>query len=167
MEQPDIINLDSNNLELFFLHHLNKVYAAKSLLINELPVLMDNAHFSDLKNGVSIMVEDVKKQLSELGKVYDILGANVSSTHYNGLMSMVKDAFEEITLHSGNPQLRDMSILFYLQIIESIEMASFQILEMLAVKLRNEKVKQLINENYQISKADRTHFLLINIKYIA
>jgi hypothetical protein len=37
-----------------------------------------------------------------------------------------------------------MSILFYLHNIESIEMASFQTLEMLAVKLKKGRLKQLV-----------------------
>jgi hypothetical protein len=55
-----------------------------------------------------------------------------------------------------------MSILFYLPNIESIEMAFLQILEMPAVKLKNRCINQLLNQNYEIAKADRTLLLLIN-----
>jgi ferritin-like metal-binding protein YciE len=53
-----------------------------------------------------------------------------------------------------------------MQNIESVEMASFQVLEMAAVKLKSKQIKQLIRENYDEAKADRTLLLLITAKYI-
>jgi hypothetical protein len=46
-------------------------------------------------------------------------------------------------------------------------MASFQILEMVGVKLKNDRIKQLLRENYEQAKTDRTLLLLISAKYIA
>jgi len=46
-------------------------------------------------------------------------------------------------------------------------MASFQILEMAAVKINNKQIVQLLQENYKEAKADRTLFLLISTKYIS
>jgi len=45
-------------------------------------------------------------------------------------------------------------------------MASFQVLQMAAVKLKNKQIKQLLKENYDEAKADRTLLLLIAAKYI-
>jgi hypothetical protein len=47
-----------------------------------------------------------------------------------------------------------------------MEMASFQVLQMAAVKFKNKQIKQLIKENYDEAKADRTLLLLITAKYI-
>lgn len=66
----------------------------------------------------------------------------------------------------SNQRVRDMSIIFYLQNIESVEMASFQVLQMAAVKLKNRQIRQLLKENYDEAKADRTLLLLIAAKYI-
>jgi len=59
-----------------------------------------------------------------------------------------------------------MSILFYMQNIESVEMASFQVLQIAAVKLRNKLVGQLLKENFDEAKADRTLLLLVTTKYV-
>ncbi|MDO7743345.1 MAG: DUF892 family protein, partial [Pedobacter sp.] len=59
-----------------------------------------------------------------------------------------------------------LSIIFYLQNIESVEMASFQILQMAAVRLNNKHISQLLKENYEEAKSDRTLLLLISSKYI-
>jgi hypothetical protein len=53
-----------------------------------------------------------------------------------------------------------------MQNIESVEAASFQVLLLAAVKLKNERIKQLLLKNADDAKADRTLFLLITAKYI-
>jgi len=62
--------------------------------------------------------------------------------------------------------LRDLSILFYMQNIESVEMASFQVLKMVAVKLKNKQLTQLLTENFDEAKEDRALLLLITKKYL-
>ncbi|RZJ87059.1 MAG: DUF892 family protein, partial [Chryseobacterium sp.] len=66
----------------------------------------------------------------------------------------------------GEPELQDLSIIFYLQNIESVEMASFQVLQMAAVKLHNNHINKLLKDNYDEAKTDRTLLLLISSKYI-
>jgi len=167
MPQEDNISLNKSDLEKFFIHHLNKIYAAKTLLVTELPELFDNVYFSDLREGILDTIEEVKKQIARMDKIYDILGTSYSDADPNGLKGLIEDSFQDIKQHSENPELRDMSILFYLHNIESIEMASFQILEMLAVKLKIDQIKQLIQDNYEEAKSSRTLLLLINAKYIS
>jgi len=164
---PTEIDVNRDDIEKFFIDHLNKIYAAKTLLRSELPELMDNVHFSDLREAINDTVEDVKEQISRMDEIYQMMAAEVSEAACSGLKGLVEDSFNDIKVHSENPELRDMSILFYLHNIESIEMASFQILEMAAVKLKNDRIKQLIKENYDQARADRTLFLLISAKYIA
>ena len=167
MQESNQINIDKDDLEVFFITHLDKIYAAKSLLVSELPQILDNVHFSDLKDAVYETVEDVKKQISRMDEIYQIMGTTVSDGNSSGLKGLIDDSFNDIGRHVNNPELRDMSILFYLHNIESIEMASFQILEMLAVKIKKTGIKELIQKNYYEARADRTLFLLITTKYIS
>jgi ferritin-like metal-binding protein YciE len=167
MQDIEEINVGMGDLEKFFLHHLNKIYTAKTLLVTELPELMDNAHFSDLRDAIHQTIEDVKQQIIRMNKIYEVLPIVFSKVPSKGLKGLIQDSFSEIKMHSNNAELRDMSILFYLQCIESIEMASFQILEMASVKLQNKQIKDLIKANYEDAKADRTLFLIISAKYIA
>jgi hypothetical protein len=45
-------------------------------------------------------------------------------------------------------------------------MASFQILRMTAVKIKNDQVAQLLKENYDDVKTDQIFFLLISSRYM-
>jgi len=160
------INLGSDRLKVFFIKHLDRIYNAKLHLVSKLPSLANEVEFADLKNAINETVEDVEKQIARMEVIYSLLDAEVSRGSIHGLTGLIQDAFEAIDEQMGEPELRDLSIIFYLQNIESIEMASFQILQMAAVKLKNKHINQLLKENYDEAKADRTLLLLISSKYI-
>jgi len=164
--KPNKINLGTKKLRTYFVNNLDKIYAAKTHLVKHLPTIADESHFSDLRFAILETLEDVEKQLARMDIIYAMLDAERSKGNCSGLAGLVDDAFQDIRLHSREPELRDLSIAFYMQNIESIEMASFQVLEMAAVKLKNKQIKQLIRENYDEAKADRTLLLLITAKYI-
>lgn len=166
-QSPDRINLGSEKLKTFFIDHLNRIYSAKLHLIERLPLLYREAYFSDLQNAIRETVLNVEKQIARMEMIYALLDKEVAPANVSGLTSLVDDAFEAIQRQKDGPELRDLSIVFYLQNIESVEMASFQILQMAAVKIKNQHVGQLLKENYQEAKADRTLFLLVSTKYIA
>jgi ferritin-like metal-binding protein YciE len=160
------ISFGSKKLRIFFINHLDKIYAAKAHLVLHLPQIADNAHFADLRHAILETQEDVEKQMARMEIIYNILYEERSQGNFSGLAGLVDDAFADIELHSQEPELRDLSIAFYMQNIESMESSSFQVLQMAAVKLKNKQIKQLIKENYDEAKADRTLLLLITAKYI-
>ena len=160
------INLGSEKLKAFFVRHLDKIYAAKAHLVSRLPLIADEVHFIDLRHAIKETVEDVEKQMARMELIYTLLDAETKEANSSGLIGLVDDAFEDIQLHQKEHEMRDLSIAFYMHNIESMEMASFQILQMAAVKLRNNQVKQLLKENYDEAKADRTLVLLIASKYV-
>jgi ferritin-like metal-binding protein YciE len=160
------INLDKGDLVNFFIHHLNKIYSAKTHLLKRLPEIMYEAHFSDLEEAIFETIKVVEHQRERMKVVYDLLDVTIDDGSFNGLLGLIDDSFADIKSHTNNPELRDMSILFYLSNIEATEMASFQILQLLAVKLKNKEIKTLIKENYDEAQADKTLLLLITTKYL-
>ena len=160
------INLGSKKLKLFFITHLNRIYFAKAHLVTRLPQLVKEVHFADLEQAIRETVGDVEKQMARMELIYELLDAQITKGSIHGLTGLVDDAFEAIREQAGESELRDLSILFYMQNIESVEMASFQVLQMAAVKLKNKHIKQLLTENYDEAKSDRTLLLLIAAKYI-
>lgn len=160
------INLGADNLKLFFISHLNRIYCAKEHLIKMLPELGYLATFADLKQAIQETTEDVEKQLARMELIYELLDSGPSDESCNGLKGLIDDAFTAIQQQNTYMELRDLSILFYLQNIESVEMASFQVLRIAATKFRNPQIRQLLKENFEEAKADRTLLLLISAKYI-
>ena len=159
------IKLDSDKIKTFFISHLSRIYAAKTHLVGRLPKLADEVKYADLHNAIVETVNDVEKQIARMEVIFELLDASISTQGCLGITGLVDDAFAAID-QQDEPELRDLSIIFYMQNIESVEMASFQILQMAAVKLKNKQIKQLLTENYQEAKADRTLMLLIAAKYV-
>jgi ferritin-like metal-binding protein YciE len=159
------IKLGSEKIKIFFISHLNRIYAAKNHLITRLPKLADEVQYADLHNAIRETVNDVEMQIARIELIFELLDAAVSTESCLGVTGLVDDAYDAIN-KQDDPALRDLSIIFYMQNIESVEIASFQILEMAAVKLKNKHIKQLLKENYEAAKADRTLMLLIAAKYV-
>ena len=160
------IELHPDSLRDFFVVHLNKIYTAKSHLIRHLVVLEEEAHFSDLKKGIRETINDVRKQQKRMEQIYQRLGAKFSEKNSSGMLGLIKGSFDDVKQRSAQPILRDLSMLFYLHHIESMEMASFQLLQMVAVKMKDDEIKRLVRENYEDAKTDRTLLLLITTKYL-
>jgi ferritin-like metal-binding protein YciE len=161
------IELGSKKLRTFFINHLDKIYSAKAHLVSHLPQLLEETHFSDLSSAIQDTINDVEKQMARMEVIYELLDAHTSYGNYGGLAGLIDDAFEDIKIQKDEPELRDLSVAFYLQNIEYLEMGSFQILQMAAVKLKNKQIQQLLKENYDETKADRTLLLLIAAKYVS
>lgn len=159
------ISLGTDKLRQFFIQHLDHVYLAKQHLISKLPMMANQAQFSDLKSAIIDTISTVEKQLARLELIYTLMDEVVSDRQMYGLTGLINDAFESILEYADEPELRDLSILFYLQNIESLEMSSFQILQMTAVKF-DKQILKLLKENYDDAKAGRTLFLLLSSKYI-
>jgi len=166
LQRPHQIYLGDERLLKFFTDNLDKIYCAKKHMIDRFPEMASQAHFADLNHAILETVDDVKKQIARMDIIYERLGAENKTTGCNGLAGMIEEAFTAIHEQKDDTALRDMAILFYLQNMESIEVASFQVLQMMAVKMKNQEILQLLTENLDESKEDRMLLLLITAKYV-
>lgn len=161
------INVSTENLKRFFLSHLDRIYAAKLHLLSKISLIEDKVQFAGLRAAIEETMVDVEKQVARIQMIYTILDAQNRDGSINGLTGLIEDAFLAIEQQQGEAALQDLSIIFYIQNIESVEMASFQMLQMAAVKLDNKTITKLLKENYDEAKAGRTLLLLMSSKYIS
>lgn len=59
-----------------------------------------------------------------------------------------------------------MSIIYYLQNLESLEMASFHALQMAAIKFNNDDINELLMDNFQEAKTEKAMLRLLTAKYL-
>lgn len=159
------MNFDNKRLLVFFIVHLNKIYCAKQHLSTRLPQLLEEAHFEVLKSAIEQTVHHVDKELSRLEIIYTLLDAEFADCSGTEL-NLFDGAFEAIQHQPLEKELTDLSILFYLQNIESIQMASFQILQMAAIRLGSKALVSLIKENYEDAKGNRVLLLHLTSQYL-
>ena len=156
-----------NTLLQFFSGHLDRIYCGKQHLINSLPALAEKAHFGDLKLAILELRDDVRKQIDRMNAIYELLQLSRNEEGCVGMIALLQEMFEGIDSHEHEKPLCDLSLMFYLQNIESIESASFQMLRLTAEKLDNEAVNQLLMENLDEAKEDRGLLLQISKKFMA
>jgi len=158
--------LQSRKLFAFFTNHLNRIYCAKSHLQERLPAIREHAHFTDLTNAITETLVDVEKQISRMDEIYAILDVKPGFEDCLGVIGLIEDAFSAISQEADDPEMSDLSILFYLQNIEAIEMASFKMLNLAAPKLGNKNIKQLLKENFDEAQDDLALLQQITSKYL-
>jgi len=156
-----------NTLLKFFSGHLDRIYCGKEHLLDSLPALASQAHFSDLKLAILELRDDVRKQIDRMNEIYEMLQLERNEAGCVGMISLLQEMFEGIDSHRGEKPFCDLSLIFYLQNIESIETISFQMLRLTASKLGHEGVNQLLRESFDEAKEDRGLLLQIGEKFIA
>ena len=160
------MELTQNELTRYLLSHLNRIYCAKSELVDKLPQLEKQAHFLDLQQAINETVEDVREQLKRMQRIFILLDSYYTYESCIGLQGMLDEAFQSIGPQSGEASLRDFSILFYMENIESIEKASFKMMMLVADKLHNSEVVQLLRECYDEAIEDLILFRQIADAYV-
>lgn len=158
--------IDEEQLRKYFVGHLDRIYCAKTHLIERLPEAAQAATFKELNLAVNETIDDVELQMERMDEIFTLLGSASKNATCNGMAALLDEAFEAIHDPSADEAIRDLSILFYLQNIESIEMASFQVLQMAAVRFHNPNISLLLKINYNEAKEDRALMLLLTAKYL-
>ncbi len=159
-------DIKQEDLTLFFISHLNRIYCAKSQFVDKLPQLGRHAHFLDLKQAIDETVEVVETQLKRMREIFILLDTFYTYESCTGLLGLLDEAFQSIGPQAGKPLIRDFSILFYMQNIESVETVSFKIMLLTADKMNNPQVAQLVKECYDEANEDRVLFKEITANYI-
>ncbi len=157
--------LNSEKLTGFFLAHLNRVYCAKAHLLERLPELAAEANFADLHDAIIETNKDVTKQLSRMEEIFSLIDSYISFDKCGDLIELIENAFHSVHLHKNDPELRNLSILFYMQNIERIAMTSFRILQLTAAKLHNTQVERLLLENFEEASEDNALLALITARH--
>lgn len=158
--------ISSQKLLNYFIDHLNLIYCAKLHIVEKLPLLAEYATFADLRNAILETCSDVQKQILRMDEIYILIDASYSEKKCAGTLGLIEDVFTAISEKNDDALLRDLSILFYMQHMESIEIASFKVLQMTAVTFQNSQISQLLLENFDEARDDRKLLLLINAKYL-
>lgn len=158
--------LSQQELRQFFISHLNRIYCAKSQLVDKLPLLGQQSHFLDLQQAIGETVDIVLIQISRMKDIYIAMDAFYKPESCVGLAGILDEAFQSIGAPGQSPALRDLSILFYMQNIESIEMASFKMMILVAHKLEEPVIAQLLLECFDEAREDKVLLKQITTSYI-
>ncbi|AYL94601.1 DUF892 family protein [Mucilaginibacter celer] len=144
----------AEKLQSFFMEHLNRLYCAKAHVVERLPDIVDAARFKSIKPAINATIEQAELQVSKMDQIYCLFNTRYSFENVNGLIEFLEKSFIGFQWNIGDPDLGAIMIISYLSFIECLEANAVHVLKLLAVKLHNDKLSQLLKDNF--GKVDRT-----------
>ncbi len=130
----DVVIADAH-LKRIFLEHLNNIYFGKKHLLDFLAEVIEIASINQLKLALRECQDDTVTQMMQLDSVYNMLNEQPSKISILGMQGLTLEAYISVIKSGKTPVERDVFILFYLQIIEGIEITYFKVLKNLAKSL--------------------------------
>jgi len=130
----DVVIADAH-LKRIFLEHLNNIYFGKKHLLDFLAEVVEIASLQQLKLALRECQDDTVTQMMQLDSVYNMINEQPSKISILGMKGLTLEAYVSVIKSGKTPLERDVFILFYLQIIEGIEITYFKVLKNLAKSL--------------------------------
>lgn len=155
-----------DKLTIFFTEHLNRIYCTRAHLAERLLEIADADNFKDLREPIKDTINETEEQIARMDGIYALLEQRYSFDNCTSMIAMLEDDFTIIQQQSDDVPLRDMSIMLYLQNIETTEDNSIQILQLAAVNENNQQMNLFLHEHLNRTVAKRALYHFIRTKYI-
>src|SRR5688500_12593851 len=111
-------------MEDLFLHGLQDIYYAENQITKALPKMIEMATNRDLSAGLRAHLEETKKQIERLDKVFEKLGKKPGGTHCPAIDGIIKEA-DEITGEVADNAVLDAAIVASAQAVEHYEICRY------------------------------------------
>jgi ferritin-like metal-binding protein YciE len=129
---PKDVQVSDLILKKTFLEHLNSIYTGKEHLINFFTEVKEIASLQQLKLAIQECIDDAENQLLQLDEIFKSIGEDQSKISILGIKAVSLEAWLSAIKAGKTPLERDVFILFYLQLIEGMEVTYFKVLKNLA-----------------------------------
>jgi ferritin-like metal-binding protein YciE len=159
------VKFESTHLKQIFLEHLNSIYLGKHHLLAFFKEAEEMASLQQLKLAIEECCNDANNQLKQMEEIYNSIGKTPSKTSVLGIKAMTLEAYLAVIKAGKTPVERDVFILFYLQIIEGIEVTYFNVLKNLAKAIGYSNT--FLNQPFDTAVENKILFESIYKEYIS
>ena len=129
---PKDVEIDDLILKKTFLEHLNSIYTGKQHLVKFFLEIKSIASLQQLKLAIEECIDDTENQMTQLDEIFKSIGEDQSKISVLGIKAISLEAYLSAIKAGKTPLERDVYILFYLQMIEGIEITYYKVLKNLA-----------------------------------
>lgn len=147
-----------------FLDLLQETYDMENQIVQALPDMIKNASHKELKEGLSIHLNETKDQIKRIDKVFDLIDETPNRKLCKVMQALVQAGHESVERNYG-PSVTDATIIICAQQIEHHEIALYGSLCALAEQLNDadfedkvdfDEIIDLLDENLdEESSADK------------
>lgn len=166
MDIPFNQSLNTTSLRTVFIEQLSILYNAKVSLTNRLPGLVSQATFNNLKMALEEDLEDTKRQMVSLKEIFRLLQESWLTHSCLGINAVIDEAHKQVSFNEGRHFESDMSILFYMGVVENLQIGASEILNLMALKLSYEPYAQLVRECLDVVKDNASLFHYVTEEYL-
>ena len=158
--------MDHQSLKKIFLIQLSNIFCIKSYLVENLPVMAAAASFIDLRNAILENVDEIKVQLLRMDAIYKLIGEEYSPHQCIGVRALTIEAYASTKLPGMTMLESDMTMLYHLTAIESLEHTCYSTLHEIALSLQNKDVALLLKQNLDMASDSKNLYKMIMQEYI-
>lgn len=148
------------SLKKIFEKELNDIYSAEKQIIEALPKMAKAADSEDLQDAFQHHLEQTKKQVERLDKIFERTGIQKSGETCEATEGLIKEC-EEVIEEFERSAARDSALIIGAQKIEHYEIASYGSLCELADVLGMHKVCEILDRT--LAEEEDTDYLLTDI----
>jgi ferritin-like metal-binding protein YciE len=163
--QPIDVVIEDHLLKKTFLDHLNYIFFGKQHLITFFHEIKEIATLKVLKMAIQEAIDDAGNQLVQMEGIYNTIAKTPAQTSTLSLRATTLEAYLAAIKAGKSPLERDVSILFYLQQIEGIEVIYFKVLKNLSKAIGYSD--DFIDQPFDIAVENKILFESIYKEYIS
>lgn len=139
--------MKTNGLYELFIDELEDMYSCEQQIVSSLPKLIKLVSLPELKEALSMHLEETENQVNRIETIFSLLGLQTSEKTCEGMEGLLREA-EEIVRNRTKSATLDAAIISAVQKIEHYEIASYGTLRSFAKHLDfDRKIINLIQEN--------------------
>ncbi len=162
---PKDVKFENNHLKIIFLEHLNSIYFGKHHLQDFFKEVKEIASLNVLKLAIDELMKDTDDQIFHMDEIYKSLNKAPAKTSVLGIKAITLEAYLAVIKSGKTPVEKDLFILFYLQIIEGIEITYFKVLKNLAKAVGYSNT--FLNQTFDSAVENKVLFEEIYKEYIS
>lgn len=147
-----IFSKDIKTMDDLFLHTLQDVYYAENQIVKNLPKMIDKVTNRELAGGLKGHLDETKKQVERLEKVFEKLGEKPKAVDCPAMDGILKEA-DEIAGDVADKEVLDAALIGAAQAVEHYEISRYGTLIAWAEALGHDEVVRLLNTNLNEEKA--------------
>jgi ferritin-like metal-binding protein YciE len=148
---------DENSLEGLFEKNLKDVYSAEKQLVEALPEMAKAADNEDLQDAIYKHLQETKRQVERLEKIFDRLDIDKSEEETCAAMEGLIDEGNKIIEKFEKSPVRDSALIIGAQKIEHYEIASYGSLRELADVLGYVKIAEILDRTLEEEEETDKH----------
>jgi ferritin-like metal-binding protein YciE len=119
-----LFSKDIQNMDDLFVHQLRDIYYAEAQIVKALPKMIDKASNADLKNTLSVHLEQTKGHVARLEEVFDMLDLDAEGVDCPAIDGILEEA-DDVSGEVGDKRVLDAALIAAAQAVEHYEMTRY------------------------------------------